>query len=748
MLNLRAGSGQLKVVCGAFAGCPGRRGPLSAMGGPAGRAPMPGRRWPPGTRLVPALGRRRSAVAAVLALLLAAGAAWFAAGLGGGAGNRALAPARAAAVPGGLPAAEAGLLPWHLAEPVSREVAVAGPPGQLLVAGGLVAGGGPANGVYAVRTATGAARRIGALSAALHDAAAAASGGRALIFGGGSPATVATVQAFTLPGPGGGTRPAAAASAGSLPAPRSDAAAVTIGSTTYLVGGYDGTRPDAAVLATTDGRAFTTVATLPVPVRYPAVAALGGRIYLFGGQAITGPQAGAPVSVIQAVDPARRTAAVIGDLPEPLAGAAAVTVAGELFVAGGESPAAQRPVPGLGTTQLGAGESGAAAGAAASPSATPAVPAIWAFDPVSRRLLAAGHLQVPVSHAAAVVVGAAAWIVGGESDGKLVSAVQMLRPSRAFGTAGAPGAGSPYFGGRLLVADRGNNRLLVLDARMHLLWQYPPGPSPRRGPRLYFPDDAFFTDRGTAIISNQEQNETIIKIAYPSGRIIWSYGHPRRAGTAMGYLSEPDDAYLLKNGQVTVADANNCRVLVINPNRTVAHQIGATGICAHHPPASMGSPNGDTPLPDGNLLVSEITGSWVSEYTMAGTLAWTVHLPVSYPSDPQQLGPDRYLIADYAAPGQILEFNREGQILYRYHPATGPGMLDHPSLTELLPSGVFMVNDDYNHRMAAIDPATGALVWQYGVTGTPGTAPGELNTPDGFDLLLPDGSTPTHPTTG
>ena len=178
-----------------------------------------------------------------------------------------------------------------------------------------------------------------------------------------------------------------------------------------------------------------------------------------------------------------------------------------------------------------------------------------------------------------------------------------------------------------------------------------------------------------------------------------------------------------------MADANNCRVLVINPNRTVAHQIGATGICAHHPPASMGSPNGDTPLPDGNLLVSEITGSWVSEYTMAGTLAWTVHLPVSYPSDPQQLGPDRYLIADYAAPGQILEFNREGQILYRYHPAAGPGMLDHPSLTELLPSGVFMVNDDYNHRMAAIDPATGALVWQYGITGTPGTAPGELEHP-------------------
>jgi outer membrane protein assembly factor BamB len=265
---------------------------------------------------------------------------------------------------------------------------------------------------------------------------------------------------------------------------------------------------------------------------------------------------------------------------------------------------------------------------------------------------------------------------------------------------------------------------------------------------FYFPDDAFFTGHGTAIISNQEQNQTIVKIAYPSGKIIWSYGHPRRPGTAPGLLHEPDDAYQLNNGQITVADAVNCRVLVINANKTVAHQIGTDGVCVHHPPASIGSPNGDTPLPDGNLLISEINGSWVSEYTRSGKQVWTTHLPISYPSDPQQIGPDRYLIADYASPGQILEFNRHGHILYRYRPVSGPGELNHPSLAELLPSGVFMANDDFNHRMIAIDPATGALVWQYGITGKHGTGPGRLHTPDGFDLLLPNGSTPTHPTTG
>ena len=425
-----------------------------------------------------------------------------------------------------------------------------------------------------------------------------------------------------------------------------------------------------------------------------------------------------------------------------------MTVGGELFVAGGESTAAQPQIPGVGTTQLGPGgkSTGAVAGASSSPAST--VSTIWAFDPAARRLLPAGHLQVPVSHAAVTVAGGAAWIIGGESHGALVAAVQMLRPDRAFGTAGAPGAGSPYFGARLLIADRGNNRLLLLNAAMHVVWKYPSAAAPRDPLRFYFPDDAFFAGHGTAIISNQEQNDTIVKIAYPSGKIIWSYGHPRRPGTAPGYLHEPDDAYLLNNGQITVADAVNCRVLVINADGTVAHQIGTVGVCVHHPPASLGSPNGATPLPDGNLLISEINGSWVSEFTRSGKLVWTAHLPISYPSDPQQIGPGRYLIADYASPGQILEFNRQGHILYRYRAAFGPGRLDHPSLAELLPSGVFMVNDDYNNRMVAIDPASGALVWQYGVTGRHGTGPGRLHTPDGFDLLLPDGSTPTHRTTG
>jgi len=105
----------------------------------------------------------------------------------------------------------------------------------------------------------------------------------------------------------------------------------------------------------------------------------------------------------------------------------------------------------------------------------------------------------------------------------------------------------------------------------------------------------------------------------------------------------------------------------------VLQTIGSPAACTHEPPRYLGSPNGDTPLRDGNILVSEVNGSYIDEITPTGKLVWSVQLPISYPSDPQQLRPNRYLVADYATPGGIYEFNRAGKILWSYHPSSGTG---------------------------------------------------------------------------
>jgi len=659
---------------------------------------------------------RLAAALAVVAVLLAAVVALARSGSHrtGGSGDPTSATARVKLV--------AALAPYRLPAPVSAE-SVVGLSGGALIAGGLDSGESSVGGVFRLDPASGRLSEAGSLSGPLHDAAAAVLGKRLLIFGGGAEASGDEVQALPL-SDGTVAANATAEAAGRLPTVRSDLSAVTLGGRAYVLGGYDGRAPLASVLATSDGSGFEAVAKLPQPARYLAVAALGGRIYAFGGELANGEASDA----IRVVDTGTGTARVVGHLPRALSHASAIALGGRAYVLGGE--------------------------AGGTPSDR-----IWRFDPRSGRVSAAGRLPLAVAGGAAAVVGSSGYLIGGRgASGESLDSVVRIelrreRPATAAAggrTASAASHGSPPppFRGRLMIADRGNDRLLVVDARKKVLWRYPSRAHPGPPQGFYFPDDAFFTHNGTQIVANEEQNERIVRLAYPSGKVLWSYGHPGVAGSEPGYLHEPDDAYLWKDGTISVADAQNCRVLVISHAKKVLHEFGSPSACAHEPPSLLGSPNGDTPLRDGNLLVSEVNGSYIDEITRTGKLVWSVQLPIEYPSDPQQLGPDRYLVADYTAPGGIYKFNRAGKILWSYHPSSGPGMLDHPSLAERLPGGLIAVNDDYRHRLAIIDPKTRRVVWQYGHTDEPGRAHDYLNTPDGFDLLAPNGVTPTHPYTG
>jgi len=288
--------------------------------------------------------------------------------------------------------------------------------------------------------------------------------------------------------------------------------------------------------------------------------------------------------------------------------------------------------------------------------------------------------------------------------------------------------------GYLLIADRGNNRMLLVDSKKRIFWRYPK-PGIRPSMPFRFGDDTFFGPHADRIVSNQEDQHTIQIISFPGGRVLWRYGRIDIPSSRAGYLHTPDDAYLLPNGIVTVADAYNCRVLFISPAHRIVRQYGTTGVCRHNPPRELGPINGATPLPNGGTLVSEIKGSWVDDIGPNGRLRWAVQAPVSYPSDPQLLGPNRILLADYARPGHAVLMTRTGRVLWRYGPASGPGELDHPSLATRIAPGLIAVNDDYRHRVVLISMRTKRIVWQYGHTDVAGGRAGYLNTPDGLDLL-------------
>jgi hypothetical protein len=248
------------------------------------------------------------------------------------------------------------------------------------------------------------------------------------------------------------------------------------------------------------------------------------------------------------------------------------------------------------------------------------------------------------------------------------------------------------------------------------------------------PDDAFFTPGYRSIITNEEFNDTLTEVSLAGKRRIWRYGHDAVPGSSPGYLNTPDDAYRLANGRTTIADIRNCRIVILSHAKRVLRILG--GSCVHDPPRGFASPNGDTPLPDGGLLVTEIgPPGWIDRLDARGNLVWSVPSPVAYPSDAQLLPNGRILVASFTVPGKIVELTRTGHVTWSFGAPSGRKMLAKPSLAVRLPNGLIASNDDYNHRVILIDPRRKRIVWQYGHTGVPGSGPGYLSKPDGLDLL-------------
>jgi N-acetylneuraminic acid mutarotase len=171
---------------------------------------------------------------------------------------------------------------------------------------------------------------------------------------------------------------------GQLPVPRSDLAAATIGSTTYILGGFTGSALPRRILATTDGRHFRTVGALRQGVRYPAVTTYHGQVWVIGGLlAATESNAGPQTNEVQRFDPVTGRTTVINRMSVELAHASAFVLAGTIYVAGGK--VAGRPQ----TT-------------------------IYRINPITGQVSQAGRLPSPRADASVYVTPTYALLLGGE----------------------------------------------------------------------------------------------------------------------------------------------------------------------------------------------------------------------------------------------------------------------------------------------------------------------------------------------
>lgn len=318
--------------------------------------------------------------------------------------------------------------------------------------------------------------------------------------------------------------------------------------------------------------------------------------------------------------------------------------------------------------------------------------------------------------------------------GAVSSGVALPPAPRATGSREHPvpswGKPLPY---PIVIADRRNNRLIEVASNKHIVWEFPsPELKVYRGN-----DDVFFSPDGNSLMVNEEDNYDIHIIDYGQRAIVWSYGVPDEKGTGPDHFNYPDDAHLLADGTIVTADIRNCRVMFIGrESLKVLTQWGRPGTCRHDPPRFLDLPNGTTPLDGGDVLITEIPGSWITRISRAGKVVWSRPAPhVRYPSDAYPTQDGQVIVADYSQPGRVVIFDpTSGKVTWEYAVAQGEGMLDHPSLAMELPNRDVVLNDDKRHRVLVLDRQTKEIIWQYGVTDQPGHEPGYLFWPDGLDV--------------
>jgi len=337
-----------------------------------------------------------------------------------------------------------------------------------------------------------------------------------------------------------------------------------------------------------------------------------------------------------------------------------------------------------------------------------------------------GVLFVAVAVIVVIIVLATGGGGGGKSPG---STSPHASPIAALGTGPSylASGSSTALASNILIADRSNHRLVVVSPKGQQIWSSP----------IDSPSDAYISGSGRSITVTEHSRMQVLVLGIVSHKIDFHYGHPNIAGSGINRLHDPATAQFMPDGRLAIADKSNCRIVFVKPpsHHRVSY-LGKPRACVHNPPHNFGFPDAVFPMADGGLVVTELSPAWVDILGKDDALVAEMQPQgLSAPYDANEYAPGKLIATNYSDPGAVEEFDSSGRVSWSYDPKTGPGVLDYPTLAQVLPDGNVLVSDTRNDRVVVIDASTKKIIWQYGHTHANGNGPGFLHTPDSAVLV-------------
>jgi len=231
-----------------------------------------------------------------------------------------------------------------------------------------------------------------------------------------------------------------------------------------------------------------------------------------------------------------------------------------------------------------------------------------------------------------------------------------------------------------------DNRVMLVDRRGHIVWQYGQAGVTGAGPdQLNTPVHSLFLSSfpghpGFHVMITDQGNQRVI-VVDASHHIVWQYGMTGIAGNASNQLNNPNSAELLENGHVLIADENNNRAIEVTTD----------------------------------------TLQVVAQFTVGGTASG-----VAFAS--RLVGGDT-LITD-SNNNRIVEVDRDDNVVSQYLTNTMQGSNPNslPTRAVRLRNGDTLISDQFNERVIQITPDQ-RIVFEQGQLNVAGSGSNRLNGP-------------------
>ena len=205
----------------------------------------------------------------------------------------------------------------------------------------------------------------------------------------------------------------------------------------------------------------------------------------------------------------------------------------------------------------------------------------------------------------------------------------------------------------LLIADTGNNRVIELELATGRISWSTEDLTLSDGSSLDYPNDADYLPDGNILITDRNNHRLIV--IDRSGKVIWQFGETGQPGADSHHLNHPHNADLLPSGHILVADSENDRVL----------EISQVGEIVWTYAQGLNWPRDADRLPNGNTLITDSKNNRVIEVTPQGEIVWEYSWGLRLPYEADRLPSGNTLIAD-SRNRRVIEVSSTGEVVWSY----------------------------------------------------------------------------------